>query len=651
MFETLLKPGSQQYLGGDRRGGRDRPWWRSQRRGDDFPDLRKRAPVKVRISGPRYYVYRPDAPKSFSLAELAKMPEATEARAGSSEKIVAKAEIAEEREGKGPVVSDARLVEPPEVIAFNAARGHLAGVSMRMLPEVAKAVLEHYRRSPRFIWVTNGRVNERAEAARAVFADADDIGLVSAEYFVELPPAIPSPGTANPVTSASSEEGDGFSVVERRQRALIVFEMAMSAKALTYVLDATRGRIDPNRISGYHDLPRKKVDLGKALQEIAESYDVITYLLSKSPSGEHFRRLVEELARLKLADEGERVEIAPGTLIKPGRPNPELANVVRAIRLRGSEALKSRHAATLEAYDGGPDYTPELIELVRDFQREAKLKPDGVVGRNTIRALVGETNAAKIAKLRLAMERARWLPGELGERYVFVNQPAFTATYRSPDAKPLSMRVVVGKKSNQTSFFTDKLETVEYNPYWGVPLSIIVNEMMPKLNKDPAYLDRIGYEVTTASGKRVSSSSVDWQAVATRAQTINVRQLPGRRNALGQLKILFPNKHAIYMHDTPAKSLFKRDRRAFSHGCIRLQDPRAMAAAVLGKSKDYVAARIAQGKNDKDPVRLDIPIYVAYFTAWPNPDGRVEYFDDVYDRDVYLSRAMAATAKVRRAEG
>jgi murein L,D-transpeptidase YcbB/YkuD len=265
--------------------------------------------------------------------------------------------------------------------------------------------------------------------------------------------------------------------------------------------------------------------------------------------------------------------------------------------------------------------------------------------------LTSDSAAVKIAKLELAMERLRWLPRQLGDRHVFINQPAFKVSYMHKGKDPLTMRVVVGKNANQTSFFMDKLETVEYNPYWGVPRSIIVNEMLPKLYEDPSYLDRLGYEVSTASGRQISSSAVDWFDVGANGTPINVRQRPGRRNALGELKILFPNKHAIYMHDTPAKSLFNKDRRAYSHGCVRLHDPRAMAAAVLGKSKDYIASRIARGKNEADKVTADISVYVAYFTAWPNPDGKVEYFDDMYARDKYLTRALERTSMSRNTNG
>ncbi|WP_346909176.1 L,D-transpeptidase family protein [uncultured Roseibium sp.] len=153
--------------------------------------------------------------------------------------------------------------------------------------------------------------------------------------------------------------------------------------------------------------------------------------------------------------------------------------------------------------------------------------------------------------------------------------------------------------------------------------------------------------VSTVSGQQVSSSSVDWYAVASKQQSINVRQYPGASNALGQVKIMFPNKHHIYMHDTPSKSLFKKDVRAFSHGCIRLQDPKAMAAAVLGKSKDYVTGRINQGQNAQEDVTGDIPVYISYFTAWPNDEGTISYFDDIYDRDMYLLKALDITEKTR----
>jgi murein L,D-transpeptidase YcbB/YkuD len=290
---------------------------------------------------------------------------------------------------------------------------------------------------------------------------------------------------------------------------------------------------------------------------------------------------------------------------------------------------------------------PELVPVIREAQRRAGLKADGIIGPRSVAAIVGVSRADRIAKVRLALEAVRWLPSDLGSPRVFVNQPAFEASYVEDGRAPLTMRVVVGAPSTQTSVFYDEIEQVDYNPYWGVPQSIIVNEMLPRLRSDPGYLDRAGYEVTDAKGRRVPSSSVAWGQYGSKVP-YNVRQAPSEANALGELKILFPNKHAIYMHDTPSKSLFERDSRAFSHGCIRLQDPRAMAAAVLGTNVDHVTARIAKGHSSEKLSRR-VPVYIAYFTAWPDDSGRVHYFDDVYGRDARLTQALDATSTVRGA--
>ena len=600
-FERLF--GQQRYDYRDRqrvRGYRARERERLRQRSV------RQVPVKpIRVQGAKYYSYKPDALKTASFASLAEV-------------VTASAEP-----------DDLRLGTTP----FGEARGHLASFKMRTLPEVGKAIKAYYTENPEFIWVTGWRINDRARAAMAALERAGDFGLSASDYQIDAP-----------------KYGFGTGDETARQKRAIEFEMELSAKVLSYVLDATRGRIDPNRISGYHDFKRKKVDLAGALRIVGSTDDVGAYLDARSPDNVPFKALVSELANLRTSVDEERVEIAAGTFIKPGTDNPELVNVVAAIRLRGSEALMTEHAATLEAYGGGETYTPELVAFVRDFQREKKLGADGIVGKKTIRALTVMSVQQKIKKVELAMERLRWLSRDLGARHVFINQPAFTATYMHAGKAPLSMRAVVGKKSNQTNFFMDRIETVEYNPYWGVPRSIIVNEMLPKLFNDPSYLDRLGYEVSTASGQRVSSQSVDWYNVGVNKAPINVRQPPGRKNALGELKILFPNKHAIYMHDTPAKSLFQRNARAYSHGCVRLQKPREMAAAVLGKSTDYIASRIAQGRNEADPVAGNIPVYVAYFTAWPNAAGTVRYYNDMYDRDMYLSRAIDRTEAARHVE-
>jgi len=442
------------------------------------------------------------------------------------------------------------------------------------------------------------------------------------------------------VEVASASTSDAY------QRAQMQFELALSAKVLAYVQDTTRGRVDPNRLSGYHDFKRKTVNLAPVLKLAGLSPDIAAYLRSREPSNAEYLALKAELARLRSeGDAANTVKVPADLVLKPGNSSGDMASVVKAIEHRASPAFKAEHAAIISGYQQTPDYTPDLVDLVKAFQSENGLKADGVIGRATVRAMVGESNDARIAKVQVAMEQIRWLPADLGQRYVLINQPAFMAYYHNDGQEQFGMKVVVGSKANQTYFFQDEIQTVEFNPYWGVPQSIIVNEMLPKLRRDPSYLDRLGYEVQVG-GRAVSSTSVNWFG-STNA--ISVRQPPSSDNALGDLKILFPNAHAIYMHDTPAKSFFNRDMRALSHGCIRLVDPRRMAAAVLGTSVDKVNEQIAAGKNRAVQVPVKIPVYVAYFTAWPDKAGKVQFFDDVYDRDSYVQKAFAVTTKARAA--
>ncbi|MGX5668530.1 L,D-transpeptidase family protein [Rhizobium daejeonense] len=542
-----------------------------------------------KITGPRYYTYKAEATRAIAIP----------ASAGGTDTAAT----------RGP-------------------RDFLSSVKVNATADVAAVVEDYYKSGKPLIWISETGVTDQARAAMTALAAADVAGLDPADYAVALP-------------SDASDAADPDKVTKELAR----FELALSAKVLAYVNDTVRGRIDPNKLSGYHDFKRKSVNLAPVLNMARLSPDVGAYIRSRDPDNAQFTAMKAELARLKAEDGqagGVTVRIAPDTLLKPGQSNRELANILAVIKTQASDALKAQHGAVLEGYAGTPEYTPELVALVEAFQQEKGLKPDGVIGRATIRALTGHSNAEKIEKLLVAMEEIRWLPADFGQRYVFINQPAYMAYYYNEGREQLSMRVVVGSKSNQTYFFQDMIQTVEFNPYWGVPKSIIVNEMLPKLRQDPAYLDRLGYQVSY-NGRTVSSTAVNWNTT----HSVDVRQPPGGDNALGELKILFPNAHAIYMHDTPSKSFFKRDMRALSHGCVRLAEPREMAAAVMGTTVGEIGKQIASGQNRAVQVPQKIPVYVAYFTAWPNKNGVVEYFDDVYGRDSATQKAFAITSDAR----
>lgn len=534
-------------------------------------------------------------------------------------------------QGQGaPQAGPAAQEQPPlaadaGIVALAAIGPLLDKVSVAAEPAIATEIARHYAKAGEASWL-NGDLapNERARAAIAFMQTAGEYGLEAADYAVREPQA----GLA----------GEALALEAAR------FEIELTARAMRYGLDAATGRVNPNKLSGYHDFPENRMAAAAILEKLAAD-DAAAALAAFHPANAQFAALKAELAELARQTD-DAIAIAPDTLIKPGAAHPELANVIAAIRKKASEKLAADFAVLL-APDATPPaiYSPELVDLVKAFQKEIGLKADGVIGRGTVARLAEVGVAQKRERVLIALEQIRWLPHQLGGTHVFVNQPSFRARYVEGDRTRLEMRVVVGTPANQTSFFHDVIETVEYNPYWGIPQSILVNEYLPKLRANPYYLDERGYIVTDAKGRRIASAAIDWWSIGDKVP-FDVKQEPGEANALGELKILFPNKHNIYMHDTPQKALFGNDQRAFSHGCIRLHKPREMAAAVLGTSIAHIEQKLALGHNQEE-VKRRIPIYVSYFTAWPTDDGKVEYFADIYGRDANLRKALNATSAAR----
>lgn len=568
------------------------------------PDGQDRGPtpLHVEVKAPGYRTYVPDQLKTITLDKICHID----------------------------MASNAPVAPALETPTFAQACAVDSAISIRALPEVAAALQDYYANHPHFVWINQGIVSDKARAAMADLALSGRYGLSPDDYAVPLP---------------KQSEGDETA----RLKAMMKFELNLSAKALTYVLDAERGRVDPDRMSDYYDLPRKHIDLVAALTQMAQSNDIVSFLDNRNPDNLQFRALVAALSQAKAAAPKQAITLADDTFIAPGTRNPALPAIIAAIRQRASTALKQKYAATLADYRDGDHYGPQLVRLVRAFQKQHGLNADGIIGNNTIQVLKASAPRDRIKKIVLAMERLRWLPRNLGNRYVLLNEAAFEVTFIDGNKPPLSMPVVEGKPSRQTYVFADTIKSVEYNPSWSVPRSILINEMLPHLYRDPSYLSRHGYIVINSHGQKVPSSAINWGAVARNQITVDVKQPPGPRNALGLLKIEFPNKHAIYMHDTPEKSLFNHAQRAFSHGCVRLKYPREMAAALLGKPVSYIDQRIAQGENVSEKVPGDIPVYLVYFTAWPDQTGTMHYYGDVYGRDGYLSDALAKTEAARKA--
>jgi murein L,D-transpeptidase YcbB/YkuD len=248
-------------------------------------------------------------------------------------------------------------------------------------------------------------------------------------------------------------------------------------------------------------------------------------------------------------------------------------------------------------------------------------------------------------RIRMNLVRWRWMPRELGDRYVFVNVPAYQMQVMEGEKPVLAMRVIVGDPKHQTPLFSDEMTTIVFSPNWNVPESIMRKEMLPRLVDDPGYLERQDIQVVGTSGQLIDAEAVDWDDESAVAG-LHFRQEPGPKNALGLVKFQFPNSFDVYMHDTPQDALFNKDRRALSHGCVRLENPLALAQYVLRDNPSWTMEKITAAMNAGEehavPLKEHLPVHIGYFTAWVNPDGSVTYTDDPYNLDENQSRMVTA---------
>jgi murein L,D-transpeptidase YcbB/YkuD len=278
-------------------------------------------------------------------------------------------------------------------------------------------------------------------------------------------------------------------------------------------------------------------------------------------------------------------------------------------------------------------------EAIRVFQEHHAIAATGVIDAATRKAMSVPLED-RIEQVKINLERWRWMPDDLGERHLMVNIPFYHLTAREHGKAVKDIRVVVGKPGNETPIFSGEMETVVFSPYWNIPDSIVEGETAPALAKDPRYLARNNMEIlrrSDSSGpKLVDPSDVDWDDPEELRQ-LAIRQRPGANNALGHVKFLFPNTHNVYLHDTPADALFERPGRAFSHGCVRVEEPEALAKYVLREDSSWTEAQILAAMNagEEKHVKLKttIPVHIVYFTAWVDDKGGLHFQPDVYGYD------------------
>ena len=276
---------------------------------------------------------------------------------------------------------------------------------------------------------------------------------------------------------------------------------------------------------------------------------------------------------------------------------------------------------------------------VRDTLEELAPTHPQYKGLQAALARERDNPTGEVERLRMNLERWRWAPRDLGDRYILINVPAYMMQVMEGDTPALAMRVIVGQPDKQTPLFSDEMTYVVFSPYWNIPEDILRNETLPRLARDPGFLDRNNIEVVGTSGsdgEGVDASAIDWSDESATAG-LRFRQRPGPENALGLVKFIFPNHFNVYLHDTPGDTLFFRDKRALSHGCIRVEDPVALAKYVLRDQSEWTASRItaAMGAGREQAVTLHekLPVHIGYWTAWVEPDGHVTFTGDPYGID------------------
>ncbi len=259
-----------------------------------------------------------------------------------------------------------------------------------------------------------------------------------------------------------------------------------------------------------------------------------------------------------------------------------------------------------------------------------------------------QTPSGNVDRILMNLERWRWAPRDLGDRYILVNVAAYMLQVMEGETPALSMRVIVGKPDTQTPLFSDEMTYVVFSPYWNIPENILRDETLPRLVKDPDFLNRNNMEVVGTSGT-VDAASIDW-ADESATKGLRFRQRPGPDNALGLVKFLFPNHFSVYLHDTPSDRLFFREKRPLSHGCIRVENPMGLAQYVLKDQPQWTAPRITSAMNSgrEQGVKLTstLPVHIGYWTAWIQPDGTVLFTDDPYEIDTAHAAAIARRPKI-----
>ena len=469
------------------------------------------------------------------------------------------------------------------------------------------------------VWVNTHGPLQRAEQLRQTLILAEEEGLEPEAYPLSL--------IAQHWTARTAAE-------------LARLELLLTNTFFLYSKHVRAGRFDPGKVDPLWHIATPDFNAVKLLNTTLAAANFGAALRDLPPPHAGYRRLREALARYRQRQRnGGWPQLPAGPYLKYGLRHPQISLLRRRLLAEGD--LHLGPVKDSDFFDQAVKYAVER------FQVRHGLKMDGIVGAAS-RAAMNVPISERIEQIKLNMERWRWLPRHLGRRYLMVNTAGYELT-AIENAQPLfSMWVIIGKPERPTPAVRGVLHTVVFNPYWTVPSTIVFEDLIPEQQRNPNFLKSRGIRVFSnrRNGEELDAGKIDWSQVDKEHFPYVLRQDPGPTNPMGRIKFLFSNAFKVYLHDTPTRRLFNRQVRAFSSGCIRVEDPVRLAVYLLGAENRWTRKKIretiASGESRKVPVPKAMPIYLVYWTAWVGADNAVSFREDVYDRDSPLSKCGSA---------
>lgn len=475
------------------------------------------------------------------------------------------------------------------------------------------------------LWVDDSGLTSRAEEAIKVISSAERHGLNSGRY-----------GLASIETLSRSVSLRG----EPDARILAAIDLLISNAILNYMEDTRGGVITPQRKERIH-LNRKTADSVELLAKAATAPNLEDMMKTQEPDSPEYKALRETLATYRgIAERGGWESWKIGKVVRPNQSDSRIPALRRILSVMGDY--------TGEASDD-TKYDTALEDAVKHFQFRHGLNPEGVIGTTTQKYLAVPVDM-RVRQIIVNLERMRWMPSDLGSKHVLVNVPGFTLYGFENGKQTLTMRVITGAPRTPTPIFSNVITNVIFNPGWSAPQSIVRKELLPKLRNNPGYFVNAGFTVYH-NGEAVDPHSIDPDAGGSFA----FRQRPGAGSALGKIKFNLPDNDDIYMHSTPKPQLFAGEMRALSHGCIRLENPKAMAHFVLKDEAEWDEQKIDRSYDSSAQRSVEvsaIPVHLVYWTAWTDANGTAYFYDDVYNKDGNVESALlpATDKAVRVAE-